>query len=122
MKLMSYKEPMPNYSYDRWDEAAEQTDLDEPTRLCDGCQIRILCSEVVSPAQWSEAYCPLCFAAVREELCEDCGAELVVEDGRRACLNDDCRVPEAVDAEETREAAPVPLERWVDLVRAGGAR
>jgi len=39
---------------------------DEPTRLCDGCWMRILLTEVVSPADWSEAYCVLCMSPVPE--------------------------------------------------------
>ena len=43
-----------------------EEDGDDDTVHCDGCQMRILRSEVVSPKDWAENFCCLCLAAVPE--------------------------------------------------------
>lgn len=38
----------------------------DDTTLCDGCMMRILRTEVVSPPDWSESFCVLCMSPVPE--------------------------------------------------------
>ena len=63
---------MSTYSYDRWDAAAEEAmhndDLyPDDTTVCEGCQMRILLTENVSPPEVSEPFCVLCLPVVLAE-------------------------------------------------------
>ena len=60
---------MTTYGYDRWDAAAEEVMHNDylypdDTTVCEGCQMRILLTENVSPPELSEPYCRLCVESV----------------------------------------------------------
>lgn len=57
---------------------AEDRYLDATTR-CEGCSMRILKTEVASPAEWSEPYCVLCVSGVPGTCDEDRTARIPVE-------------------------------------------
>lgn len=85
----------------------------EPAAVCPDCDAEMTPGEV----------------AHHGDGCHDCWAAeaatyglVAVEGGAPGFCKCGAAVPEYVDTDKTGEAAPVPFERWVDLVRAGGVR